>query len=91
MDSINELNNNPFPKEDEIIPKIKPVDNDFIKKEEIEEEYFAVPGIVDSLEINNKSSVKEEIFQNEQIDNFSSSNVRQIVLSLLHSIKYLIL
>ena len=90
MDSINELNNNTFPKEDEIIPKIKPVDNDFIKKEEIEEEYFVVSGIVDSLEIN-KASVKEEVFQNEQIDNSSSSNVRKIVLLLLHSIKYLIL
>ena len=61
-------------KEEKLIVKTEPTDIDFIKKEEIEEEYFVVPGIVDSLEIN-KASVKEEVFQNEQIDNSSSSNV----------------
>ena len=64
MDFKNELlDDDPFP-----------IDVDFIKKEEIEEEYFVVPGIVDSLEIN-KDSVKEEVFENEQIENSSSSNV----------------
>ena len=59
---------------EKLIVKTEPTDIDFIKKEEIEEEYFVVPGIVDSLEIN-KASVKKEVFQNEQIDNSSSSNV----------------
>ena len=59
---------------EKLIVKTEPTDIDFIKKEEIEEEYFVVPGIVDSLEIN-KDSVKEEVFENEQIENSSSSNV----------------
>ena len=71
MDSINELNNNPFPKEDEIIPKIKPVDNDFIKKEEIEEECHVEPGVMVSFRVN-KVSVNEKI---EETENCSSSKV----------------
>ena len=71
MDSINELNNNPFPKEDKIIPKIKPVENDFIKKEEIEEECHIEPGVMVSFRVN-KISVYEKI---EKTENWSSSKV----------------
>ena len=73
MDSEKELSDKDFYlKEDQLTLKTEPID--FIKEKELEEEYFVVPGIVESLEIN-KGSVKEEVFQNEQIVNSSSTNV----------------
>ena len=81
MDSKNELlDGNPFPKEDELIPKIEPIDPDLIKKEKIEEEEegcFAIPGIIDSLNFD-KDLVKKEVIENNEIDSSSSSNVWNI-------------
>ena len=58
------------PKEDLLILKTETIDADFLNKEE----YFVLPGIVESLEIN-EGSVNEEVFENEEINNSSSSNV----------------
>ena len=65
MDSKNELlDDDPFP-----------IDVDFIKKEEIEEEEsFSVAGIVESIK-SDKISVKEELCENEEVESFSSTNV----------------
>ena len=52
-----------------------PIDVDFIKKEEIEEEEsFSVAGIVESIK-SDKISVKEELYENEEVENYSSTNV----------------
>ena len=75
MDSRNELlDNYSFPKEDQLIPKIEPIDEDFIKEEEIEEEYYIEPGVVVSLKVD-KALVKDELYGNEEFENSSSSNV----------------
>ena len=59
-------------KEDLLVPKIEPIDSDFIKEEEFEEEECSVePGITVSLKVN-KVSLKEE---NEETAGCSSSNV----------------
>ena len=72
MDSKNELVEFETPKKDQLIPKIEPIEVDFIKKEKIEEEeYFSVP--VESFEVD-KDSVKKEEFDIDEIDS-SSSNV----------------
>ena len=82
--------------QDELIPKTEPIDVDSIKKEEIEEEFFVAPGILESLEVD-KDSVKKETFVNEGIEPCpeslgteeheegpcSISNVRIIFLSIL--------
>ena len=75
MDSRNELLDNfSFPKEDQLIPKIEPIDEDFIKEEEIEEECYIEPGVVVSLKVD-KALVKDELYGNEEFENSSSSNV----------------
>ena len=75
MDSRNELlDNYSFPKEDQLIPKIEPIDEDFIKEEEIEEECYIEPGVVVSLKVD-KALVKDELYGNEEFENSSSSNV----------------
>ena len=65
MDSKNELlDDDPFP-----------IDVDFIKKEEVEEEEcFVVAGLVESIK-SEKISVKEELCENEKVENYSSTNV----------------
>ena len=65
MDSKNELlDENAFP-----------IDIDFIKKEEIEEEEcFVVAGIVESIKAE-KIPVKEELCENEKVESCSSTNV----------------
>ena len=64
-----------FPKEEQLIPKIEPTDVDFIKEEEeIEEECFIEPGVCVSLNVD-KVSCKEELYENEETNNSSSSNV----------------
>ena len=65
MDFKNELlDDDPFP-----------IDVDFIKKEEIEEEEsFSVAGIVESIK-SDKILVKEELYENEEVENCSSTNV----------------
>ena len=79
--------------QDALIPKTEPNDVDSIKKEEIEEDVFVAPGILEPLEIN-KDSVKEEIslneglepcpespgIENEEEEPCSSSDVRIIFL-----------
>ena len=95
MNSRNEIvESSQFPEEDQLIPKIKPIENellddlreqlvpktepidvDFIKKEEIEEEeeeFFVIPGIVQTAKVD-EISVKEETFEDE--GNSSSPNV----------------
>ena len=52
---------------DAFIPKTEPNDVDSIKKEEIEEEFFVSPGIIEPLE-DDKDSVKEEISLNEGLE-----------------------
>ena len=75
MDSKNELlNDYSFPKEDQLIPKTEPIDEEFIKQEEIEDECYVEPGVTVSLKVD-KVSVKEELCDNEDFDNCSSSNV----------------
>ena len=75
MDSRNELLDNfSFPKEDQLIPKIEPIDEDFIKEEEIVEECYIEPGVVVSLKVD-KALVKDELYGNEEFENSSSSNV----------------
>ena len=56
--------------------EIEPIDVNFIKKEEIEEECYVEPGDTVSLNVN-KLSVKEELCKNEEmkIKNSFSSNV----------------
>ena len=47
MNSTNELlDNYIFPEEDQLIPKMEPIDIEFIKQEEIEEECHVEPGVV---------------------------------------------
>ena len=55
--------------QDQLIPKSEPIDVDFIKTEEFEEEGFVFP---EAVEID-KDSIKEEILENEK---GSASNVR---------------
>ena len=61
--------------QDQLIPKSEPIEIDFIKTEEFQEECFAVPGLVGSFEVD-EDSVKEEILQNEENGTFSTPNVR---------------
>ena len=75
MASKNELAEYQNFKKDQLIPKIEPIEVDFIKKEEIEEEEcFSIPGIVESFEVD-KNSVKIELFDNDEVKNCSTSNV----------------
>ena len=65
MDHINELaDSSQLLKNGQLIPKIEPIDVDFIKKEEIEDTIFVDEGIVESLNVN-KDSIKEEILEIE--------------------------
>ena len=74
MNSKNEsLDNYSIPNEDQLIPKMEPIDIDFIKKEEIDEECYVEPGVTVSLKVN-KVSVK-----NEETESSSSSTVRTIL------------
>ena len=76
MDSKDEL----LPEEDQITPKIEPIDTDFIKEEEFLEEEFSVdPGVTVSFKVN-KVSLKEEICDKEEIEDCLLSNVWNTVL-----------
>ena len=75
MDSRNELaDSSQLPKEDQLIPKVEPMDVDFIKKEEIEDHIFVDQGIVESTKFY-EDSIKEEILEVEGCENSSSSAV----------------
>ena len=77
MDSKNELVGLKNLKKDQFTPKIGPIEVDFIKNEKIdEEECFSFTGIVESFEVD-KNSVKKELFDNDEIKNFSLPNVRK--------------
>ena len=60
-----------FPKKDHITPKIEPIDDDFIKKEEFEEECQVEPRVVVSMKVD-KVSVNEK---KKETENCSSSKV----------------
>ena len=82
--------------QEELIPKTEPIDVDSIKKEDIEEEFFVAPGILEPLEVD-RDPVKEEIFLNEgieptleslgvekeELEPCSSSNVGIIFLTII--------
>ena len=59
--------------QDELIPKTEPIDVDSIKKEEIEEEFFVAPGILESFKVD-KDLVKDEIFVNVGIEPYPESS-----------------
>ena len=62
-------------KEDLLIPKIEPIDLDFIKEEEFEEKECSIdPGVNVSLKVN-KVSLKEEFCENEETSGCTSPNV----------------
>ena len=58
--------------QDQLIPKTEPVDIDFIKTEEFEEEWFLAPENNESCKVE-KNSVKEEILPDEDIENHQNS------------------
>ena len=60
--------------QDQLIPKSEPIDIDFIKTEEFEEEGFVDPEAVEVY----KDSIKDEILENEK---GSASNVRDLLTS----------
>ena len=78
--------NSPIPfEEDVLIPNFEPIDVNFIKEEigeDEENEYFVVPGIVESVS-DERNSIKDEkkSIKNENNES-SSSNVRKIRLIL---------
>ena len=94
MNSKNELlDNYSIPNEGQLIPKMEPIDIDFIKKEEIDEECYVEPGVTVSLKVN-KVSVKNE--ETEETESCSSSTVRTILyiycnFDLFHILKLYIL
>ena len=55
--------------DDQLIPKSEPIDVDFIKTEEFEEDFV----VQETIEVE-KDSVKEEILENEE-NEMCSSNV----------------
>ena len=60
--------------QDQLIPKTEPIDIDFIKTEEFEDEGCEVPEINEPHKVE-KDSVKEEILPNEDDNECLSSNV----------------
>ena len=60
---------------------MEPIDHDFIKKEEIDEECYVEPGTSVSLKVN-KVSVKHELCQIEESESCSLSTVRNILYKL---------
>ena len=50
--------------------QIKIVDMNLIKKEDEEEEYFVIPGIIESAKMD-KISIKKEVEENEEVGNSS--------------------
>ena len=72
MCSKNELLDNYGQPKDQLIPKSEPIDMDFIKTEEFEEEGFVVQ---ETVEVD-EDSFKEEILEKEENEKFSASNVR---------------
>ena len=69
-----------LPEEDQLIPKTEPIEEDFIKTDEFEEEGFVVQETVEF----DKESIKREIIENEENEKFSASNVRTYFLNLIH-------
>ena len=75
MDSKYELaDSSQLPKEGQLIPKIEPIDVDFIEKEEVEGEYSVAPGKFESLKVI-EESIKKELLEVEGSENCSSSIV----------------
>ena len=74
MDSKYELADSSQLPRGQLIPKIEPIDVDFIEKEEVEGEYSIAPGKVESLEVDVESIIKE-LLEVEGSENCSSSIV----------------
>ena len=75
MDSINELADScQLPEEGQLTPKVEPLDVDFIKREDIEDNIFGKQGYIESSKVN-KHSIKEEILESNGSENCSSSFV----------------
>ena len=69
MDSKNESVDFQNPEKDLLIPKVEPIEVDFIKEEKIEEEESCVdPGIIALHEVG-KDSVKKEVLDNDESSN----------------------
>ena len=69
-----------LPEEDQLIPKTEPIEEDFIKTEEFEEEGFVVQETVEF----DKESIKREIIESEENEKFSASNVRTYFFNVIH-------
>ena len=75
MDSKKELADSlQLPEEGQLIPKVEPIDVDFIKREDIEDNIFGDQGYIESSKVN-KHSIKEEILESNGSENCSSSFV----------------
>ena len=75
MDSKNEIVDSlQIPEEGQLYPRIEKIDGEFIKKEENDDNFFVVQGIVESSKAK-KDSIKDEILENNGSENFSSSIV----------------
>ena len=84
MDSNIELvDYSSYTKEDKMIPKIEPIEEDFIKIEESEENNCLVSGKDESLKIDT-DSIEEEIFENKDVESCSSSNVRSLFFRVIY-------
>ena len=87
IDSNNKsLDSIPFPEKDQLIPKVEPIDVDFIKKEEFEniDECFVVPGKA----FKDKVSVKNKFYENMEIEKCSSTNVWNNILNIFFVFLY---
>ena len=75
MDSKKELADSlQLPEEGQLIPKVEPIDVDFIKREDIEDNIFGDQGYIESSKVN-KHSIKEEILESNGSENCFSSIV----------------
>ena len=76
MDSKKELAESlQIPEEGQLIPKVEPLDVDFIKREDIEDNIFGEQGYIESSKVH-KHTIKEEILDSNGSENIPSSIVR---------------
>ena len=71
-----------LPKEDQLIPKSEPIDEDFIQTEGFKEEGCVVQETVEF----NKDSIKREILDNDYNEKFFASNVRTYLFDVCNSL-----
>ena len=76
MDSKKELADSlQLPEEGQLTPKVEPLDVDFIKRKDFEDNIFGEQGYIESTKVN-KHSIKEEMLESNGSENFPSSIVR---------------